>query len=192
MHSRILFSALLLSLNGCIVNPTAEDLQARGYKLLEVEEVFIAEGTTKQIAERATTCASRTLRFDPFQLGDAGSAAGIFSTGVGKQVIPGGDIIVSKDLDNGTVVANSRTPATFLLTRLMVQSTVTIDTKDGKYRIKHTNVENASSESGYSVNNGFQPVLTEGGSAKQVTKALTSLSKRLADCISSSHADKDF
>lgn len=193
MQRGLVISAAMLCLTSCAaLDPTAEQLQAKGYKLLEVEEVFTAEGTMKQLAQRAATCASKNLRFDAFQISDAGKTAGLLGGGVGNQLIPGGNIIVSQDIENGVIVANSRTPTTFFVLRLMIQSTVTIDTKDGKYRIRHTNVENAAGDSGSSANNGFRPVLTEAGSAKQVTKALNALSKRLADCISSTAVDKDF
>lgn len=145
-------------------------------------DVIETEGSAKDIARRAKICAVQHLRNDKVEMGDAMGARR-------DSDAPGGDVLVSDDLEAGIVVANSRAPFRYMLSQWSAQSLVTVLARDGRFKIQHTNVKAAMLSTGYSNNDGYQPVGERLRVEKPVAKALGELSVSLAQCIKAKSTD---
>lgn len=150
--------------------------------------VYEADGTRQQIAQRAEACASRVLRFDAVTGKDA--TASVMSPGIGSastatQQVDGGKIVEHADLEAGLVVANQRTATGGVLSGGdVLQSTLTVEARDGRFRITHTNISRMAKSTGYMENPGFTPVYIQAFSgAEKVRKQLLGVSDKLAECI---------
>jgi hypothetical protein len=82
------------------------------------------------------------------------------------------------------VVAQSRVTIAKMLGAETIQSTVTIETKDGRFRVTHSGIARAFADTGYGTNRGLQPVYIGGmtGHAK-VEESLRQTTEKLATCI---------
>lgn len=155
--------------------------------------VYDADGTHQQIAGKAQTCAARELRFDAATGKDATAAVispGIASSSSGQQQASGGSVLSHVDLEAGVVVANQRAQTGGLMGGDYLQSTVTIEARDGRFRITHTGIARMPKDSGYMENPGFQPVYIQAFSgSEKVRKQLLAISDELANCIKAQPAD---
>lgn len=141
--------------------------------------VIEATGSAKEIAQRARVCVVQHVHYDSVQLNDASASS----------QAAGGNLFVTDDPESGIVAANSRVPFKMMLTQWSAQSVVTILARDGRFKIQHTNVQAAMLSTGYTHNDGYRRVGEEVRGEKQVAKALTDLSAKLAECIQANQAD---
>ena len=81
--------------------------------------VYEAEGDHQAITKRALVCVAQTVRPG---LTDAPT-------------------VTSSDLDAGVIVANNAFEVTSGLLRVRARTTLTVQAKDGRFRIVHTNIE---------------------------------------------------
>ena len=96
----------------------------------------------------------------------------------------GGDVLQSVDLDAGLVVARSRVQMSSLMMRYSVESTITFEAREGRFKITQSAIRMAMLETGYAANNGFQPVLMQWGSPhKKVTETLQALATKIGECV---------
>jgi hypothetical protein len=88
--------------------------------LTEVDsEVFTTTGTQSEITERAATCIAQTVK------------PGNVST----------PLIISKDAAAGVIVANNGFSYSQSLMNWQIRTTLTFEAKDGRFRVRHTNIE---------------------------------------------------
>lgn len=118
-------------------------------------EVFHAEGTAQEIVGRAKGCIAQLVRFDA----------------VGGT--PAGDVIVADVPESGIVTANNRLPVKFWGVRTIIQSTLTVQAKDGRFRIRHSAMKA----------DGLQPIRADSKNAEVADKELAALSGRIAACV---------
>lgn len=149
--------------------------------------VYERAGTQREIATAARACALKILRNDAFQIRDS-SRVGFMSpagaTDGDSSTIPGGEVVTTFDADGGLVVAQSRITRSTLFGKESVQSTVTIEAKDGRFRITHSSIGSASADTGYAANRGYGPVLVQAMSPhEKVRAALEGVTEKLAACI---------
>lgn len=157
-------------------------------------EVYELPGTVAEITQKAELCIARVIQFDEARIAESSSSVYISET-PGKRIdgISGGAVFVSKDIEGGTIVANSRTEYGGFLGAQTVQSTLTFRAKEGRFKITHTNIKAASKNSGYAANNGFIPVGKWPGSPwKKVTKSLSSVTEDLSSCIVAVEVEDDW
>lgn len=158
--------------------------------------VYEATGSQNDLATRARTCAVKLLRNDAFQIRDA-SRVGFMSpagaTDGDASTIPGGDVVTTFDAAAGLVVAQSRVARSALFGKESVQSTVTIETKENRFRITHSAIGSASADTGYAANRGYQPVLVQSMSGHAKIRAtLEGLTEKLAACVKEAPAAENW
>lgn len=123
-------------------------------------EVYQAEGTTKEIAQRANTCISQHL------------APGTTDA----------QLIVSSDLDNGVIVARNAAQYPDGLSNWEIRSTFTLEAREGRFRIVQTNLER--------FNRNWGPIGKWSGSGwKKAEQAFIRPANEVAGCVLSSQAD---
>jgi hypothetical protein len=158
--------------------------------------VFERPGTPREIATAARACAIKHLRNDAFQIRDS-SRVGFMSppgsTAGDANTIPGGEVVTTFDPDAGLVVAQSRITRSALFGKESVQSTVTIEAKDGRFRITHSSIGSAAADTGYAANSGYHPVYIQAmsGHAK-IRAALEALTEKIAACVRDAPASDDW
>lgn len=122
-------------------------------------DVFQAQGTPKAIATRASTCISQHL------------APGTVNA----------QLIISSDLDNGTIVARSALTYPDGLLKWQVRSVFTFEARENRFRIEQTNLERFNDMSG-----GWSPIGKWTGSGwKKAEDAFAASANAVAQCVAS-------
>lgn len=157
--------------------------------------VFEFPGTPSEIAGKAKTCMAQLVRNDEIRIKDSTAGTDFFaSPGDGHSSgVTGGEVFVAEDLPGGLIVANSRIDYSSMLMKQSVQSTLTFQAKDGRFRFTNSNISRAAYSSGYMHNDGYKPVRTSWGAGhKDVEAALLEFSAKIADCIKAPAAASDW
>jgi len=168
--------------------------------LEEVEsEVYQASGSAQEISKRAKRCIAQIVRNDEVRISDSSTGTGIFSafSGGGGQGhsggVSGGDVIVDADIEGGIITANNRVDYSSKMLTHNVQSTMTFLAKDGRFKIRHTNIQYLQKSTGSMHNTGYQRVGKWWGSGWEDAKeALDEVSKKVADCVISGPKKEDW
>jgi hypothetical protein len=146
-------------------------------------ETFELAATKAEIMSRAKTCVAKLVRYDGVRV-DTRSAIGIIAGSQSEPDantdVPGGSVIVDANLENGALIANNRLSAKFIFnSTFYIDSTLTIDIRDGKFRITHTNIKT----------NTKDPLGKMRGLTKPATEALINENRSLASCITATPDD---
>lgn len=149
---------------------------------------FEATGTASEIANKGRACMIKTLKNDAITVRDSAPNGVAFGKLIDEQTnsntLPGGEVISVFDASTGLVIANSRAALPGMLSVEYLQSTVTLEARDGRFRITQTNIGRASSDSGGLENRGFQPVYIQAMSGhKKVVAALEQVAAKVAACV---------
>ncbi len=160
-------------------------------------EVFTTTGTAPEIAKRGEICIARLVRYDSVNIADSTNGSGPLAGAMdnpfrasGKaQEIAGGSVVVSHSPETGMVVANNRLPYKALMNAGVFQSTLTFESKDGRFRITHSAIQDATLNTGMVHNEGFKPVYDKSGLAKRAKEALQKQSTSIAKCVMNSQSD---
>lgn len=169
--------------------------------LEEVESVvYQTNGTAQEIATKAKTCIVQIVRNDEVSMTDNVSDTRIGSVELRKNpmtVIPGGPVLVDVNIESGMVAANNRVDfGTTLLgvpIKENVKSLITVLTKEGRFKIRHTNIEAIQKNTGAVQNTGYYRVGKGWGSSWRAAEtALKSVSEKLANCIQSDPKKEDW
>jgi hypothetical protein len=154
--------------------------------------VRTVEGASvRQLSERARTCISQLVTYDSVVLRDT-SRVSIMSpvpadTSGDTTAVAGGDVLRTVDLDAGLIIAQSRTPYSRMMMKHILESTITFEAKDGRFRITQTGIKAAMQSTGYAANTGFSPVRIQPGSGhEKIGAALLALSEKIGDCVETS------
>jgi len=167
-------------LSGCATG--AQSSMPDNKKYLEVVEsdVIKLDASKQEIAKRGAACMSQIIQNSSVHVDD--SSSGWFGN---NNNVSGGQVIVQNNPENGIVVATSRLDyrGKSLLT-FNVQSTVTLLAKEGRFKIRHTNIMEAQKSTGYMANDGYNKVGRWAGSGWETTKeVLDGLSSRISQCV---------
>jgi hypothetical protein len=151
-------------------------------------DVFESAGTAQEILARAKSCIAQNVRNDEVRISDSASSGGPIpmpSMGTGhSDGITGGDVISSVDPDTGTITANCRVDYQSNMLAHNVKSTLTFFAKDGKFKIRHTNIEYLQKSTGSMQNSGYSRVGKWWGSGwKAAQTALESVSAKVSKCV---------
>lgn len=126
-------------------------------------EVYQTSGTPKEIAQRASTCISQKLR------------PGTTSA----------QLIISSDLDNGTIVARNALSYPDGLMQWEVRSTFTFEAREGRFRITQTGLER--------FNRQWGPIGKWTGSGwKKAEEVFRASATAIAQCVLSGPAKADW
>jgi len=165
---------------------------------VEMEPRTVDGVTARELTERARVCITQTITNDAVALKDTSrvnpmASIGTMTSGDSK-TLDGGQVLQTVDLDGGLITAQSRTSVPFMMfNRYNVQSTVTFEARDGRFRITHTGIKAAMQDSGYASNDGFQPVRIQTGSAfKKIEAALHAISAKVSDCVATAPGSADW
>lgn len=156
---------------------------------LDGNVVQIEGVTAEEIAKRGRRCIAQIIRNEEVQISDSSSSPGLFGFGLppsqgNVRGVTGGSVIVDADVEAGLITANSRIDYTSLLIGYNVKSTVTLMTKDGRFKIKHTNIERAQKSTGTMANDGYSKIVKKWGTGWEAAQnALADTTRRLNDCI---------
>lgn len=142
----------------------------------------------RQLAERARLCITQNVTNDSVVLKDTSRVNPMFSVATmsagDTNAVAGGDVLRTVDLDAGLIVAQSRIPFTHMMMKHSIESTITFEAKDGRFRITHSGIKAAQLSTGYASNNGFQPVLMQAVSGyKKIEVALQEVSTKISTCV---------
>ena len=162
----------------------AVSVSAEYLELVE-SKVYETSGTAAEIAKRGESCIARTVRNDAVRISDNASNVGGFGQPKrSTDELSGGPVIISSDSAAGIVVANSRVNWSTMLSAQVTQSTMTFLSKDGRFKIQHTNIETLQLSTGYAENDGFtRQGKWTGSSWEKVEKALQQSSDKVAQCV---------
>lgn len=134
-----------------------------------VSEVYSTSGSPSELATRAQRCISQVVRFDGPESGKS--------------------VIASVVLEAGTVVANSRLDVRHGMMQSLVQSTLTFEAREGRFRMVHAGVTRAQRIAGTGAPfSQFEPVGV-GSFSERVTAAMKERFGRIAECVMSKTAD---
>ena len=168
--------------------------------LEEVEsEAYQTNGTLQEISKRTKTCIAQLVRNDEVRISDAASGTGPFSFATGgggpghSGGIQGGAIIVDADIEVGVITANNRVDYTSKLLAHNVKSTMTFLAKEGRFKIRHTNIEYLQKSTGSMHNTGYSRVGKWWGSGwKDAEEALQGISAKVAACVQAGPKKEDW
>lgn len=130
-------------------------------------QVYEATADRHEIVRRAYICLSQTLK------------AGISGT----------PPVISQDPDAGVLVANNAFTFSwgFVPMKISARSTITLEAKDGRFRITHTNIEQ------FDERLGWHPVWTGTETTeKSVAAAVGRVSEEVANCVRVERSNSDF
>lgn len=161
--------AMKLSLSLLIAVVGAPSALAAEYLTAVTSEVYSAEGTPKEIATRAMTCASQHLT--------SGATDGV--------------VIISSDLDGGVVVARNAIEYGSL-PRWKIRSRFTFEARDGRFRIEQTMLERFNTNALTGVE-AWGPIGKWAGSGwKKVEERFATSAAAVAECVRSGPKAKDW
>lgn len=160
-------------------------------KYLETVESPVTEVpgvSAKDLASRGRLCVLKHVTYGDVVLRDEsrvtpysmpGSQAGNATSSTG------GDVLQTVDIDAGLVVARSRVPMSSLMMRYSIESTITFEAREGRFKITQTGIQIAQLSTGYATNTGFRPVLKQWGSHwEAIEKKLQDLAAGVSECVS--------
>jgi len=168
--------------------------------LEEVEsEVYQTNGTVQEISTRAKTCIAQIVRNDEVRISDSTSGTGPFAglTGGGSSGhsggVQGGQVLVDANIEGGVITANNRVDYTSKLLAHNVKSTMTVLAKEGRFKIRHTNIEYLQKSTGSMHNTGYSRVGKWWGSGwKDAEEALQGISAKVAACAQTGPKKEDW
>lgn len=157
--------------------------------------VIEASGTAQEITKRAMVCIPRIVRNDEIAIKDsATSLIGPLNMAEKSRGVGGGSVIVTSDIESGTIVANSRVdfPGTMGIGR-NARSVITFQAKDGRFRITHSAIETLQKDTGISTNVGYTKQGKGWGSGwEKAQAALEGVTAKIAECVSNPAASTDW
>jgi hypothetical protein len=162
----------------------AASLAAEYLELVE-SKVYETPETAAEITKRGEICIARIVRNDAVRISDnVSNLSGFGQPKRSTDQLSGGPVIISSDPAAGIVVANSRVNWSRMLSAQVTQSTVSVMSKDGRFKIQHTNIETLQLSTGYAENDGFtRQGKWTGSSWEKVEKALQETSDKVAQCV---------
>ena len=144
----------------------ATSAHATEYLTEVTSEVYQTNGTVREIANRGQTCMSQHL------------ASGM----------TGGQLIINADLDGGVIVANSAIEYGSL-PRWKIRSRFTFEAREGRFRIKQTNLERFNDQ----FNVGWNAIGKWSGSQwRGAEKAFVASAASVASCVQNETQSDDW
>lgn len=139
------------------------------------------------LAVRARLCVSQQVTNRAVVLRDESRSAPmapVVTQGQGDTTaVAGGDVLRTVDLDAGLIIAQSRITIGSLMAAV-IESTITVEARDGRFKITQTGIQRAFVNSGLAPTTGFKPVIEQWGSgADKVKKALEDQSAKIGECV---------
>jgi hypothetical protein len=177
----------LIGLAGLLTSGTgvaAEYLEKIESPVMEVPGV-----SSHDLAVRARLCVSQQVTNRAVVLRDESRSAPmapVVTQGQGDTTaVAGGDVLRTVDLDAGLIIAQSRITIGSLMPAV-IESTITVEARDGRFKITQTGIQRAFVNSGIAPTAGFKPVFDQwGAGADKVKKALEEQSAKIGDCVAS-------
>ncbi len=193
MKTLIAFTALFLLL------PSLAYSKAKQLEMVE-SEVYQTEGTKQEIAKKAKRCIGSEVSNEAVIISDSRKSLGLFGGKIGggdsdveSSNIQGGGIFISTDIEEGTIIAKNRVDYRAKFLEYNAKSTLKFLAKDGRFKIKHTNIQNLQKKTGYMANSGYSNVFVQWGSGWQaVEKALNGVSTKIAKCVQKVEKEEDW
>lgn len=147
-------------------------------------EVYQTNGTAAEILTRAKSCIERVVRNDDVRTSDTAPGMGRVAGDERVASIPGGPVLVAVRAEEGAITAHSRVDFTSTLRAYNAKSTLTFLAKEGRFKIRHTEIEVVQKNTGLKSNAGYIRVARSWGTGWQsAEQALASVSDRVAGCV---------
>lgn len=146
-----------------------------------------------EIATKGRVCMLKTLKLTAVKMEDK-AAGGLFSGKAQRNIIDApAELIIAFDPDNGMVAGNSGIDYRHMMMGSNARSIVTLEAREGRFRITHGSITSIQKNSGTWTNSGFTKVgMWRGGGSKPVVKALERVTNQLAECINEPKAVDDW
>lgn len=177
---KILLTAIILTLTFTTAN-------AKEYLEKVESEVIQMKGTKQEIFDKGKNCIVDNVNFDGVHMSDS-AGAGLFAGALGSTSkasnIQGGQVIAFAEIESGKIVANSRVDYTQMMTANNAQSKLTLIAKEGRFKIRHTNIKYLQKSTGYTKNTGYKKVgMWWGAGSGAVKTALEDVTQKLVSCM---------
>jgi len=137
-------------------------------------DVYQTTGTVKEIFTKAKSCLAQIVRNEGVRMADSAVGEGI----------QGGDIFVEANAETGIITANSRVDYKAKMLEYNVKSTLVFMAKEGRFKMRHSNIEYLQKYTGSVNNTGYSRVGKWFGTGwKDTQKALLGASEKVAQCV---------
>ncbi len=171
-------------------------------ELLEKVEsaVYKTEGTKQEIAKKAKRCIASEVANEEVRIADSTSGTstlgGLLAADIGKgksDGLHGGETFIDIDIESGSIVANNRVNYRSKFLAYNVKSKLKFLAKDGRFKIRHTNIQYVQKNTGYSHNSGYMDIAKVWGTGwKDAVKALNGVSAKVAKCVQNNEQEEDW
>lgn len=109
-----------------------------------------------------------------------------------QSVVGGGELIQVFDEAEGLVVANQSRDYRWLALNQNVRSRMTLEAREGRFRIVHSAIESVSRSTGSTTNRGYAKVSTRrGAGGKPAIRELETATELVAQCVLGTSAETD-
>lgn len=155
-----------------------------------LNQVYEAAGTATEIAKRAQVCMARHLHNDSVQLNDSSTQSILPRSGLKPAAqSDGGQVLTLADVEGGVLIATHRVPFSSWGMAQVAQSVLTVNTKDGRFKMETTDIMAAQLNTGAIANNGFVEYREKSGGFKAAVKAIGVVQQKLVACIQDTSGD---
>lgn len=149
-----------------------------------LNQVYEAEGTATEIAKRAQVCMARHLHNESVQLNDASTQSILPRSGLKSAAqADGGQVLTLADVEAGVLVATHRVSFSSWGMAQVAQSVLTVNTKDGRFKMETTDIKAAQLNTGAIANSGFVEYREKSGGFKAAVKVIGEVQQKLVECI---------
>jgi hypothetical protein len=162
-------------------------------------EVYQTNGTKQEIAKKAKRCIATQVRDREVILpGSKASSRGFsqFLYGGGKEGKDdntyGGDAFLDVDIEEGIIIANNKINYQSRLIPTHIKSTMTFLAKEGRFKIKHTNIRNINKNNPYTNKDHTKIAKAWGTGWRDAEKALKVVSGQIAECVQKIEKEDDW
>lgn len=150
-------------------------------------QIYETPGLPADIIAKAQRCSARNMSNDTVA---TSGGSGTFLTGIagaGRNVngsVAGGELIELVDPANGLLVANSRVDYTNALIGFSAKSRVSIEAKEGRFRIVQTDIRYLQKGTGSMPNDGYGKLIKTWGTGwEKAVTALAAAGDKVAACM---------
>lgn len=153
-----------------------------------VSEPVKAEGTASEIIVRAQACVAKNVRNESIEISGSNSASFLGSlasqTSDHRQRIEAGPMIELAQPESGLLIANSRSDYTAMMMGYNVRTKLTIEAKDGRFRITAGDLQSLAKSAGTASNKGYREIIKQWGMGwEPAITAVKNTTDKITACI---------
>lgn len=149
-----------------------------------LNRVYDATGTADEIAKRAQVCIVKHLRNESTELNDASTKSILPRSGLkAAGRAGGGQVLNLVDIEGGILVATHRVSFSSMGMSQVAQSVLTVNTKNGRFKMETSDIRAAQLNTGAIANDGFVQYREKSRGFKAAVEAIGRVQEKLVSCI---------